>query len=163
MNCPNCQHINEDNASFCSVCGSSLTAQPQFTKPQFTQPQFTKPQFTQPQFTQPQYGQPQYGYPGMVNPEIEEFAKKAKTIKILGILAAVLMFGIGIIFSIVIWITKAPVPFASPGNPVEAQLIQQAIKDRELGKKLAGLPLIGLAIAFAVGFVGFVGGVVAYI
>ena len=38
-------------------------------------------------------------------PIIKNFADVAKNIKTLGIIAAVLMLGIGLIFSIIIWIT----------------------------------------------------------
>lgn len=136
----------------------SQPQQPQYSQPQ--QPQYTQPQYTQPQYGQPQYGQPQYGgFPGMVNPEINEFAKKANTLKVFGILAAVLMFGIGIVFSIIIWVTKLPDPVSAPSNPGEAQLLEKARKDRDLGKKLAVLPLIGLVLSFAIGFIG---GIAAY-
>lgn len=134
--------------------------QPQYAQPQYGQPQYGQPQYGQPQYGQPQYGQPQYGgFPGMVNPEINEFAKKANTLKIFGILAAVLMFGIGIVFSIIIWVTKLPDPVSAPSNPGEAQLLEKARKDRDLGKKLAVLPLIGLVLSFAIGFIG---GIAAY-
>lgn len=85
---------------------------------------------------------------------ISEFARKANTIKTLGILAAVLCFGIGIIFSIIIWIQASSivVPSITTTNPKELAEFSLAKKRIELGKKLAGIPLIAIGLSFFIGF-----------
>ena len=75
MYCPNCNSYVQDNAAFCSNCGTKFAAaQPQYQQQaqyqppqqQYTaQPQYQQPQYQQPQ---PQYAQPQapYQQPGPV-------------------------------------------------------------------------------------------------
>ncbi len=87
---------------------------------------------------------------------ISEFSRKANTIKTLGILAGVLCLGIGIIFSIIIWIQTSSivVPGITTKNPKEIADFELAKKRIELGKKLAGIPLIAIGICFFIGFFG---------
>ena len=84
---------------------------------------------------------------------INEFAKKARSLKTLGIFAAILMFGIGIFLSIGIWVSKAKIPAVTPSNAVEEQMLAKAIKDYNLAKKLAILPVIALVLSFVIGFI----------
>ena len=87
---------------------------------------------------------------------ISEFARKSNTIKILGILAACLCFGIGIIFSIIIWIQTSSIviPNITTNNPKELADFGLEKKRIDLGKKLAGLPLIAIGIC---GFIAIFG------
>ena len=84
---------------------------------------------------------------------IRAFSEKATVIRNLGIVAAILMFGIGIIFSIVILIL-APEPrrFAettiTTANPLELAEFESAKRKLQLGLNLALLPFLGLAICF---------------
>ena len=84
--------------------------------------------------------------------KIHEFSVKAANIRTFGILAAILMFGIGIIFSIIIWVKlpKIKIPEVSTTNQKELAELEDAKRKLDLGSRLAGLPLIaiGLCIAF---------------
>lgn len=82
-------------------------------------------------------------------PIIKNFSEKANTIKTLGIFAAVLMFGIGLIFSIIIWITtsKVTIPEITTTNPNEVAEFESAKRKYTLGKALSGLPLIGIGLS----------------
>ena len=93
---------------------------------------------------------------------IKDFAEKANTIKVLGIIATVLCFGIGFIFSIIIMIKASGLnaPSVIPENPFDAAQLEKAKKDLSLGKKLAAIPFIALGICF---IIGFFGGVLAYL
>lgn len=167
MNCPHCQSVLPENSTQCLFCGNAVNPQPQQTPPQ---PQYQQPQYQQAppqQFNQP-YGNPYNTQPpyGGINPgpttasiEISNFAEKAKRNKTLGIVAAVLMFGIGIFFSIAIWASKLQVPQVVPSNPIEQQMLDKAIKDNNLAKKLAALPLIAIGLSFIFGFIGGLAGV----
>ena len=87
---------------------------------------------------------------------IREFAEKATAIRNLGIIAAILMFGIGIIFSIIIWI-KAPkqsgLPEVTTTNPVELAEFEAAKRKLSLGTTLSTLPLLGIALSVFIGVV----------
>lgn len=87
---------------------------------------------------------------------ISEFSRKANTIKTLGILAAVLCLGIGIIFSIIVWIQSSGivVPSVTTNNPKEIADLELAKKRIDLGKRLSGVPLLAHGICFAIGFFG---------
>ena len=91
---------------------------------------------------------------------IKDFSDAATAIKILGILSAALMFGIGIIFSIIIWVRskKIVIPEITTTNPEEIVLFESAKRKYNLGKSLAGLPLIAIGISF---FIGILAGVLA--
>ena len=79
---------------------------------------------------------------------IQEFLSKANTIKTLGIFAAVLSFGIGIIFSIIIWIQASNIvaPEISTTNPKDIADFELAKQRIQLGNTLSALPLIGIGI-----------------
>ncbi len=169
MNCQNCGQPMQDGAVFCPNCGATAN---NFTQPNnFAQNQQPYQQSYQQPYQQPM-GNPynpqpqQYGVPYQQQAfsnnflAVSNFAEKAKTIKVLGILATVLMFGIGFIFSIVIWIMSASLtePMADPSNMSEFALLQKAKKDFSLGKKLALAPPIALGVCFIFGmFIGMLG------
>ena len=70
------------------------------------------------------------------------------------------MFGIGFILSIVIWIMSSGLnePVVNPQNPADMEVLQKAKKDLNLGKKLAFVPFIALALSFLFGvFLGAAG------
>ena len=83
---------------------------------------------------------------------IKEFLSKANTIKTLGILAAVLCFGIGIIFSIIIWAqtSNIAIPEITTSNPKEIADFELAKRRIDLGKRLAGIPLIAIGLCIFV-------------
>ena len=84
---------------------------------------------------------------------IKQFYEKATTLRNLGIAAAVLMFGIGIIFSIIIWIKSSSiqVPEIQPTNPVELAELETAKKRLKTATNLAPLPIVGIALGFMIG------------
>lgn len=85
-------------------------------------------------------------------PAIRAFAEKAKRVKVLGIIGAVLMFGIGIIFSIIIWVMKSNItpPIVNTTNNQEIAELEKAKRDLDLGFRLSGLPLIALGISILI-------------
>lgn len=86
-------------------------------------------------------------------PIIKEFAEKAKTIKTLGILATIFMFGIGLIFTIIILIQtkKYKIPEISTNNPNEIAEFEAAKRQYKLGYNLAGFPILAIALCFIIG------------
>ena len=82
--------------------------------------------------------------------EVRKFVSHANTTLVFGILAAVCCLGIGIVFSIVVWIMdRAVVAPQSPSLPSHEQgMAYAATRKIELAKCLAVLPLIALAICF---------------
>ena len=106
------------------------------------------------------YG-PGVPFPGNDSFAIREYSRHASTIRTLGIFAAVLMFGIGFIFSIIIWIkaitTKEPMVMAP--SPYDLAELESARKKIKLGKALSVLPLIAFVLSFLFGIVlGLLGG-----
>lgn len=90
-------------------------------------------------------------------PIIKNFADVAKNIKTLGIIAAVLMLGIGLIFSSIIWITtsKVKIPEITTTNPNEIAEFESAKRNYNLGKALAILPVAAICLCFSIGiFIG---------
>lgn len=79
---------------------------------------------------------------------IHEFYSQATTIRNLGIAAAVLMFGIGIIFSIIVWVKQSHLnePKVTTTNVKELGELEDAKRRIKLGGRLSALPLFGLAI-----------------
>lgn len=77
--------------------------------------------------------------------------------KVLGIVGAVLMFGIGVIFAIIaaVKISKIGEPTFVTKNPQELALIEKAKGDIKLGRILSALAFIGLGLAICV--IGFGG------
>lgn len=85
---------------------------------------------------------------------IREFSEKATVVRNLGIIAAVLMFGIGIIFSIVIWVMSAglkPALGITTTNPIELAELEAAKKRLKLGTTLSTLPILGIALSIFIG------------
>lgn len=82
-------------------------------------------------------------------PAIKEFAEKANTMKVLGIFAAVLMFGVGILFSIIIWIMKSSlvIPEITTTNTNEIAEFEAAKRKLGTAQACAALPLIGLGLS----------------
>ncbi len=85
-------------------------------------------------------------------PAIRAYADSAKTVKVLGIVSAVLMFGIGVIFAIIatVKISQIGEPTFATQNPQELALIEKAKGDIKLGRILSALAFIGLGLAVAV-------------
>lgn len=158
MYCPYCGSVLPENSAQCLFCGKEINSQPQ--QPQYQQAppqQFAGQPYGNP-CTQPPYGEMNQA-PAMPSFEISNFANKAKSMKTQGIIAAVLMFGIGIFFSIGIWVSKVQIPQIIPSNPMEQQMLDKAIHDYNLAKKLSFLPLIGIALSFIFGFIGGLAGI----
>lgn len=84
---------------------------------------------------------------------IKQFYEHATTLRNLGIVAAVLMFGIGIIFSIIIWIKSSSikVPEIQPTNPAELAELETAKARLKTATNLASLPIAGIALGFIIG------------
>ena len=83
---------------------------------------------------------------------IHEFFVQATTIRNLGIAAAILMFGIGIIFSIIIWVKEpqVQVPEVSTVNPNELAELEDGKRRLQLGQRLASLPIIAIGVCIAI-------------
>ncbi len=153
MNCPFCQNVIPDNSAQCPACGKLLYTQ----APQQPQNPYMNAQGQAYNPYANGAAQPYNGY----NPAsgiINEFAKKAKSLKTSGIIATVLMFGIGIFFSISIWVSRLQIPQVTPSNQIEAQMLEKAIKDYNLAKKLSFVPVIALVLCFIIGFIGGLAG-----
>lgn len=82
-------------------------------------------------------------------PAIKEFAEKANTMKVLGIFAAILMFGVGLIFSIIIWVMKSSleIPEITTKNTNEIAEYEAAKRKLKTAELCAALPLIGLGLS----------------
>lgn len=169
MICQNCRAEIADGTAYCPYCGKAT--QNNYQQPYYGQQ--SAPQ--QNPYQQPPYGQNAYapnqgGFPpppnnfyGNVSPTsrlIADYESKASTMKILGIVATVLMFGIGIIFSIAIWVMKSSItaPPIATLDPIELHRIQEANKKISLATTLSFIPIAGLILSFAIGFmIGFMG------
>ena len=88
---------------------------------------------------------------------IQEFARKAKNIRTLGILAAIFCFGIGIIFSIIIWVQSKTIvaPEISTTNPKELVEFEIAKRYLKIGDILSTIPIIALGICLCVFAISF--------
>lgn len=86
---------------------------------------------------------------------IKKFSDQALVLRNLGICAAVLMFGIGIIFTIIIniRIKKTEIPVVTTTNPNELAEFEKAKQRLKLADRLSALPIV--AIGLAVAIVGF--------
>ena len=151
MFCPNCGNNIEDNLVNCPVCGSPTAVQAQ----QPVQNQYNQPIIQQPY----QYQQNQYtGMPGFAGnyPIIQDFVDQAKSLRNLGIAAAVLMFGIGFIFSIIIFVKsrKLKAPELFNPTPDEITQLEDGKKKLKTAKILAILPFVACGISFISGFIG---------
>lgn len=92
---------------------------------------------------------------------IKQFSEQARTLRNLGIAAAVLMFGIGIIFTIIILVKqkKIKIPEIQTTNPAEIAEFETAKRRYKLAYQLSGLPIIALSLCFAIGcFIGLFAG-----
>ena len=88
---------------------------------------------------------------------ISNFYLQAKTIRNLGIVAAILMFGIGFIFSIIIAV-KAPSiqpPNVTTVDQKELAFLEDAKRKLKLGKMLACLPFIAIGLGMIIAIIGF--------
>ncbi len=180
MYCDNCGKFLEEGMTFCASCGAPVAqvgqaaqaTQPQQPYVQNTQPQQPYMQNTQPyvQGAQPQgYQQPapyQYANYGMNNaspntPVIYSFMEEAKKLRVLGIAAAILMFGIGFIFSIIILVKakKLGEPVLNNPTPAEIAELEKAKKVLKTAKILSYLPFIVIALSFVTGFIQGLAGV----
>ena len=83
---------------------------------------------------------------------IKQFSEQALILRNLGIFAAVLMFGIGIIFSIIIWVkqSKNKIPEITTTNPAEIAEFENAKRRYRLAKSLSELPLLAIALCVVV-------------
>ena len=185
MYCNNCGALLEEGAAFCASCGTPVAlAQPQqetfapVSEPEQANPQAEQPQVTyaQPQQTYAQPAQPfaqqmppqgyqqpnpyqnaPYGMGGFSQNSIviAEYLKEAKRLRTWGIVATVLMFGIGFIISIVnfIQMKKLKEPMLYNPTPAEIAELENAKKVLKTAKILSYIPFIALAISFVVGFV----------
>ena len=85
-------------------------------------------------------------------PAIKEFDSQASTIKTLGIFAAILMFGIGFIFSIIIKVKSSGIviPQVTTTDPKEIAMLEEAKRKLDVGNRLAALPLIAIGICIII-------------
>ena len=83
---------------------------------------------------------------------IRNFSEEAQSIKVLGIWATVLCFGIGIIFSIIIWskASKILVPKITTTNTNEIAELESAKKKFQTGQALAYIPVMAIAICLII-------------
>lgn len=160
MFCPNCGSNIEDKLVTCPVCRKPTGVQVQ---PPVQNQYNPYNQYNQPGMQQPyQYQQNQYaGMPGFSPnyPAISDFVDQATTLRNFGIAAAVLLFGIGFIFSIVIFVKsqKLNVPELFNPTPQEIAQIEEGKKKINTAKTLAIFPLVAIGLSFVVGFInGFV-------
>ena len=83
---------------------------------------------------------------------IRRFAQETLTLRNLGIVAAILMFGIGIIFSIIIWVKNSRLtePKITTTNPAEVMEFENAKRHRNTAYRLSMLPMLVISIAVVV-------------
>lgn len=84
---------------------------------------------------------------------IKQFSEQALILRNLGIAAAVLMFGIGIIFTIIILVKqkKIKIPEIQTTNPNEVAEFETAKRRYKLATQLSGLPILAIALCFCIG------------
>lgn len=162
MFCNQCGNNIADGLANCPVCGAPAVSQAAVQEPvNPVNGQNYNQSYNQPygqQYNQP-YGQPYspYGMPGFAGNSslINDFLSQAKTLRTYGIVATVLMFGIGFIFSIVILVKagKLKEPTLYNPTPAETEELEKAKKVLKTAKILAFVPFIALALSFVYGFV----------
>ncbi len=164
MFCPNCGINIEDNLTNCPVCGSPTAIQPQqpvqnqYSQPVNQQPVQNQTVFQQPYVNQYQpnpYGNGMQGFMGGNQGAINDYAEQAKSIRTLGIVAAILMFGIGFILSIIVFVksSKLKEPMLFNPTPDELAQIEAARKKLKTAKILAILPFVACGLSFIISFI----------
>ena len=158
MFCPNCGNNIEDNLANCPICGSPTAAQSQQpVQNPYIQPAQNQQMFQHPYVNQYQPNPYNNGMPGFAGnfPAIQEFAEQAKSLRNYGIAAAILMFGIGFIFSIYILVKagKLKEPQLFNPTPDEIAQLEAAKKKLKTAKILAIIPFIACGLSFIISFI----------
>ena len=163
MFCPYCGNNIEDNLMTCPVCGSPTALQAQQpTQNQYNPNVIQQPAQNQTVFQQPYVNQYQtnpyngmQGFMGGNQGAILDYADEAKSIRNLGIVAAILMFGIGFILSIIVFVksSKLKEPQLFNPTPDEIAQIEAAKKKLKTAKILAILPFVACGLSFIISFV----------
>lgn len=88
-------------------------------------------------------------------PAIRAFSEKAKATRNISIVAAVLCFGIGFIFSIVTWIrlSGSTPPVITTTNPFEIAEYEAGKRYLGQAKILASIPVFAIALSVVIGFI----------
>lgn len=178
MICTRCGTYIEDGENVCYKCGfifednsqSAFNQQQNYNQTNYNQqPDYGQQNFNQQKsYNQPQggynpqqydpyaQGQGGYGYGYNEKAELSAFAKAAKSMQTTGIIATVLMFGIGFAFSIALWIqrSKVTVPQITSNDPADIAMFTKAKKQYDTAFILSFMPIIGFVIGFIIGFVG---------
>ena len=131
MFCSKCGKQINDGSAFCSSCGFSLQGKPAASN--------------QPSGPSPNYAR------------IKEAHDHSKTTKVLGIIAAILSFGIGIFFSIAVWVRcSGGGLLIKPPNASQEEryLIKSTEKNYKVAKTLARLPLAAIGICILIVGIG---------
>ena len=174
MVCTRCGTYIEDGETVCYKCGFIFeeNVQPDFNQ----QPNFNQqPAYNQGNFNQSQggfnqqpdpyasaqggyndpYAQGYGGYGQNDKAELFAFAKAAKSMQTSGIIATVLMFGIGYAFSIALWIqrSKVKIPQLMLNDPMDIAMFEKAKKQYNTAFILSFMPIVGFVISFIIGFV----------
>lgn len=157
--CPNCNNPVPDGSNFCPTCGAQASGNNNYAN---GNPYGAGNPYAagNPYNTDSPYGADPFGNvgpgPSYNYMAVQKFSKKATTIRNLGIAAAILLFGIGFIFSIIIWVMSSGLqePFVTNPTPFERAELESARKKLKLGKILAFLPVVAFVISFLVGFFG---------
>lgn len=96
---------------------------------------------------------------------IEEFSENVRSTYTLGIISLVLMFGIGLIFSIIVWVKakSISIPNISTTNPNEIAMLESAKRKLKSALAFANAPLYVLMIVLAPAFLfaGLIGAAIA--
>ena len=159
MFCPYCGNNIEDNLTNCPVCGSPTVIQAQ--QPQQTQPQQPMPNqviYQQPYANpyQPNpYNNGMQGFMGGNQGAILDYTDEATSIRNLGIVAAVLMLGIGFILSIIVFVKASRLKEPQLFNPTPDELAQLEAGKKKLkvARILAILPFVACGLSFIISFV----------
>lgn len=164
MFCPYCGINIEDNLTTCPVCGSPTVMQsqqpqtPPQPQPQAQQP-MPNPVIYQQHYANPYQPNPYYngmqGFMGGNQGAILDYTDEASSIRNLGIVAAVLMFGIGFILSIIVFVKASRLKEPQLFNPTPEEIAQleNAKKKLKLARILAILPFVACGLSFIISFV----------
>ena len=179
MVCPKCCNTISDSSLFCPFCGEKVgeTPKPKETNKHVVEhidyvphvrnnplPNAEKNMYyNQQQNLHEQPAQMYHGTPGYDTMQMyAEYNKKATDLRNFGIVAAILMLGIGFIFSIIVWVGKSSVkaPQIPPQNLLEQNLLEDAQKKLKTANFLAFTPIIASAVCFVLGILLGLTGVV---